>query len=449
MTTTALQPSKRRFSIAQLALLVPWVAIAIDAWKPIRDNSFLWHVRAGTLQAQAGEVLTEDPFSFTMAGADWLTQSWLVELLYGWLEGFSGLGFVPWMSLAVNIVTFFAIGLIAYRMSKSVTATVFVLVLSTLVLLSFMVPRPVIFSYALMVLVILAWDRPSLRWAVPFLIWLWASAHGSFAIGLAYIGLTLIMRKEWRALPTAFVAGAASLVTAHGIGVVEILLDFGEAREALALMSEWRRPTLDEPLVIAFAGGVVFIVIGAFLRRIEPKHLWILVPFLGLALSALRAVPPAWLGLVPLVSLSMYGLSIGSKGRMSNASAVVFLLVVFALPFLLADDAELDGERLPVEAAANLEPIRTFHDDRTGGYLIWSDWPEMPIYLDDRAELYLDRLEEFVAVRSGAIDWRPVFARDGIEQALLFADEPFAETLIDAGWQTTHEDETYVVLVPS
>ena len=448
MTMTAVQPSVRRFSIAQLALLVPWVAIAIDAWKPIRDNSFLWHVRAGTIQAQAGEVLSEDPFSFTMPGADWLTQSWLVELVYGWLEGFSGLGFVPWMSLAVNLVTFLGIGLIAYRLSRSVTATVFVLVLSTMVLLSFMVPRPVIFSYALFVLVILVWDRPSLRWAVPFLIWLWASAHGSFAIGLAYIGLTLLMRREWRALPSAFIAGGASLLTPHGIGVVEILMNFSQARDTLSLMSEWRRPTLDEPLVIAFAGGVVFVVIGAFLRRIEPRHLWILVPFLALGLTALRAVPPAWLGIVPLVSLSLYGLSIGSKGRMSNISASIFVLVVFALPFLLTDDGELDGERLPVDASAHLEPVRTFHDDRTGGFLIWSNWPEMDVYLDDRAELYVDRLQEFLAVRTGETEWRPIFDRDGIEQALLFADEPLTDTLIDSGWQLTYEDETYVVLRP-
>ena len=69
MIETAAAPKPRRYSIAQLALLVPWVALVIDAFAPIRDNSFLWHIRAGELQVEAGEVLTSDPFSFTMQGA--------------------------------------------------------------------------------------------------------------------------------------------------------------------------------------------------------------------------------------------------------------------------------------------------------------------------------------------------------------------------------------------
>ncbi|HSM46149.1 MAG TPA: hypothetical protein VK969_14135, partial [Acidimicrobiia bacterium] len=114
MTGAAAQ-SARRLSIAHLALLLPWIAVAIDAFRPIVDNSFLWHVRAGTVQLERGSVLTTDPFSFTLGGEPWRTQSWLVELLYGWAEGLSGLGFVPIMLLVVPTLTFLGIGLIAYR----------------------------------------------------------------------------------------------------------------------------------------------------------------------------------------------------------------------------------------------------------------------------------------------------------------------------------------------
>ena len=50
MTETASQASRRRFSLAHLVLILPWIALVIDAWAPIRDNSFLWHIRAGELQ---------------------------------------------------------------------------------------------------------------------------------------------------------------------------------------------------------------------------------------------------------------------------------------------------------------------------------------------------------------------------------------------------------------
>ena len=55
MSQTAAEPSPSRFSVAHLLLVVPWVALVIDAWAEIRDNSFLWHIRAGELQAEESE----------------------------------------------------------------------------------------------------------------------------------------------------------------------------------------------------------------------------------------------------------------------------------------------------------------------------------------------------------------------------------------------------------
>lgn len=447
MSETALRPSQRqRFSIAQLALAVPWVALVIGAWGPIGDNSFLWHIRAGTLQSELGEVLTRDPFSFTRGGAHWLTQSWLAELFYGLLERLTGLGFVPWLILIVGSLTFLGLGLLAYRTSQSVTATLFVLILSTMVLLSFTVPRPVIFSYLLFVLVVLVWDRPRSRWTLPFLFWLWASVHGSFIIGLVYIGLQFLVRREWRALPACLAAGLATLLTAHGLGTMQLLADFGSARDALSFMSEWRKPSLDVPAFVVLLGGLAVMVIGAARRLIEPRHLLLIVPFTALGLTSVRAIPPAWLGLVPLVALSMSGMKLGSSRRFSTMSAVIFGLAVLVMPFLLAKEAVLDEERLPVEASSALAELPTFHDDRAGGYLIWAHWPDRKVYLDDRAELYDLRIREFVEIRFEGRDWRPVFERDGIEQALLFSDERLADELRDEGWVTAYEDAEFVVL---
>lgn len=438
----------RRFSIAKLALIIPWVALVIDAWAPIQDNSFLWHVRAGTLQADLGRVLVTDPFSFTRAGARWFTQSWLAELLYGWAEGLSGLGFVPWMLLATTTLTFVGIGLIAFRHSRSVTATAYVLILSTLLLISFLVPRPVIFSFLLFVLVILAWERPGTRWALPFLFWIWASTHGSFAIGLAYIGLSLIMELEWKALGVVFVSGIATLLTAHGLGVVTILIDFAGAGDSLALLTEWRRPTLDSPVFLSFLGGVAFIVVGAYRRMIGARQLWLIVPFLVLGLSSLRALPPAWLGLLPVVALALSGVSLGSRGRLGRGPALIFGVAVLAMPFLLLGRPELENDRFPLEASLHLSDVPVFHDDRVGGFLIWAQWPERQVYLDDRAELYGQRIEEFVQVRNGEKDWRPVFERDEIGQALLARGEALVGKLEEAGWKTTFEDEDWVLLTP-
>lgn len=452
MGETAIQPSPRRYTLAHLLLVVPWVALVIDAWAPIRDNSFLWHIRAGELQWRRGQVLTEDPFSFTMLGEPWLTQSWLAELVYAAGEAWSGLGFVPPMMLALNLVSFAGLGLIAHRRSGSVAATALLLLLSTVLLVSFLVPRPVLFSFPLFTLVVLAWDRPQTRWALPLLFWIWASVHGSFAIGLAYVGLSLLAEREWRALPTAVVSGLATLLTAHGLGVITILAEFVEARPALALLSEWRRPDLVSLTFTPLLVGVSLIVLGAYRGKVHPRHLWLLVPFLLLAFSATRAVPPAWVGLVPLVALSLQGWGEGGgrsgEGRFSAPAAATYALAVLFVPFLLAAEGRIDDERFPVAALAHLGEGHTFHDDRVGGYLIWAEGPERLVYVDDRAELYGERLAEFVEVRDGLRDWEPVFERDGIEQALLRREEDLTSRLADAGWSKVYEDDRYVILRP-
>ncbi|MFQ5522468.1 MAG: hypothetical protein ACE5F5_02690, partial [Acidimicrobiia bacterium] len=366
----------RRYTIAHLALLLPWVALVIDAWAPIRDNSFLWHIRAGTLQLGLGRVLTEDPFSYTMAGSPWRTQSWLAELLYGWAEGVWGLGFVPVMMLILTSVTFLGLGLVAYRRSASVPATALLLLLSTVLLISFLVPRPVIFSFALFPMVILAWERPRIRWALPLLFWIWASVHGSFVIGLAYIGFTLLADRRWRLLPTAVVSGAVTLATAHGLGVLQMLLDFLAARDTLTLLSEWRRPEPLSVVFLPFAVGIGLLILGSWRRFIKPRHLIFAVPFLLLGLSSTRAVPPAWMALLPLVAASLSGLGQALRTNFSTVPAAVFAGVVILFPFLLAGDGMLDGERFPVAAVDELSGQRLFHDDRTGGYLIWAAWPE-------------------------------------------------------------------------
>ncbi|MEX0946687.1 MAG: hypothetical protein WD064_04920, partial [Acidimicrobiia bacterium] len=101
--------------MGHVAILLPLFAAVIAARLPVRDNSYLWHVRAGTLQIERGEVLTTDPFSFTAMGRPWRTQSWLADLLYGWADNLWSLETVTPLVLTGAIVLVGAIGLRVYR----------------------------------------------------------------------------------------------------------------------------------------------------------------------------------------------------------------------------------------------------------------------------------------------------------------------------------------------
>ncbi|HUG07784.1 MAG TPA: hypothetical protein VMP13_02610 [Acidimicrobiia bacterium] len=450
MSETAIEPSPQfRPSLFHIALAVPWIAVVVSAFQRIGDNSFLWHIRAGELQAVGGAVLTSDPFSFTAAGEAWRTQSWLVELLYAWLETRAGLSFTGWMVGVVSALTVVGLGLIAHRYSRSVPATSIVLLLSAVLLPQFLVPRPVLFSFLFFVLVILAWDHErGLRWSLPLLFWLWASVHGSFIVGLGYLALRVIKDREPQASQMVVVSGLATLMTAHGLGIFEILWDFVGARPYLALISEWQTPNLLEPRFLPMLLAVFLIVYGAARGRVDASQLWLFAPFFAFGVSAERAVVMGWIALLPMISLSLRGMSVKWAREFPKPVAVGFVGLIALLPMFLVEGTGLDDATLPVAAAGSLEAVRTFHDDFVGGYLIWLDGPQRRVYIDDRAELYQNRLREFLEVRAARTDWQPVFERNAIEQVLLRNGDALLRLLEAEGWRTVYRDEVYSIMRP-
>jgi hypothetical protein len=295
-------------------------------------------------------------------------------------------------------------------------------------------------------LVILSWDSKRLRWCVPFLFWIWAATHGGFLFGFAYVGLRILQSREWRSWNVVAISVGASLLTAHGLGVIEMLTSFLHNREYLALITEWRTPNLFEIDLIPFVVAIALIVFGATRGRLRAGDLWLLLPFLALALSSERAVGMAWVVFVPLMARALGGLQPRWSRGFDRRVAVAIVGLVLVLPVVLVDESVLDVERFPVAAADHLDRVPTFHGDVAGGFLIWSAWPEHQVFIDDRVELYGERLEEFVDIRLGDEDWRPVFERDGIVQALLEGDEPLVAELRDDGWSATYEDPSFVVL---
>jgi hypothetical protein len=437
---------RRRWSLPQLALLVPWVAVVIGAFQPVRDNSFLWHIRAGDLQVDSGAVLTRDPFSFTRFDEPWLTQSWLADVTYSWLHVRTDLLFTPWMLLILGLTTITLAAALIHRISKSVPATAILTFLTAVLLVPVMVPRPVIFTFPLLLLVVIGWENPKLRWTLPFVLWIWASVHGSFFIGLLYMFLRWIGARDWRAWPVGIVSGIATLLTAHGMGAAVTVITFLSLRDHLENMMEWQTPDLLSVVLFPFVIALFIVIAGAMKGRVRPNDYWVLVPFTVLALSANRGVFPAWLALLPLIARALGPLEWKLRGGFPTPVAAVFALVVVLMPIPFARRPDLDATRFPLSAESHLLDLRTFHDDGSGGYFIYSQKFAEGVYIDDRVELYRDMMEEFVEVRAGREDWRPVFDEWAIEQVLAPAEGPLHRLLVADGWREYFRDEQFVVL---
>jgi hypothetical protein len=411
------------------------------------DNSFLWHVTAGRIQNDAGAVLTSDPFSFTFGSQPWRTQAWLADIGYDVLDGWWGLGFVTPLVAVSALLVFGLVLLAAYRESRSVEATAVVGVLTAWLAAIFLNPRPVLFSYVLFALVVAGGGSRRARWALPLLIWVWASVHGSFVLGLGYIVLDGLRRRDRSALTLAVAGTVAATFTAHGVGVWQVLLEFAGSRESLALITEWRTPNLTGVELAPFLVGIVVLLVGAIRGRLRLADLWIVVPFLVFGLNATRSVFPAWIPLAPLVATSLVGLPQASRApRRWPLPIVLVAALLVVVPVVVPIEGGL-SERFPVAAATALDSERVFHDDVVGGYLIYRFDGARPVFVDDRAELFDgDFFRDVLATRSGTPAWRDVFSEWGIDQALIRAEDGLATVLRSEGWHETHADELFVVL---
>jgi hypothetical protein len=315
----------------------------------------------------------------------------------------------------------------------------------------FGVARPALLGAVLlaMVVAITHMERRPL-WMLPLLFWLWAAVHGTFAIGLGYLFLDALRRRSRKQVVAVVLSGLATALTAHGLGTWWILVQFWRSQGALDLISEWGPPDFGNPFTLPFLLVIVGLVVAGARNQLRPEHLWIAIPFLSFGLLAERNVWPAVIVLAPLAIRAWGGRpsrvrSPSSESVVANVAIAVMLVAVAVLG--LARGADLAEDRFPAAAAtAALDSSRVFAGSAVGGYLIYAEWPERRVFIDDRAELYGEEgFRRFVDLRKG-IDVESVFAELGIEQALAQTDWSIVEALRLSGWIPRYEDEHFVVL---
>jgi hypothetical protein len=349
----------------------------------------------------------------------------------------------------VALITMALVAVAVYSVVRDPVRTTLVLVVVAFASAPFMVPRPVIFSYALLAATVVILRRPRhLAWVLVPLFWVWAGVHASYALGLALVALEAFRIKSWRLFGVGVLAGLTTAFTAHGVGSWEFLLTFMESREALEYISEWAVPDFTDLFIAPFILVVAGIVVGALRGHIRPRDLIVIVPFLWLGLTQLRSVFPAIVVLAPFAASALTPnrprQAAEQGNRIANVALLGVLVLLAVLPF--SRDTGLRTDVLPPpEALEALEPGNVFHGERTGGLLIYAEYPGRFVYVDDRAELYgVPGFQEFAAVAGGE-GYEEVFGRYAIEQALVKVEWELASQLGAAGWRVEFQDENWAV----
>ena len=453
------------------------MVFALGGWRAglsrLSDNSFFWHLRTGRLILDHG-IPHADPYSFTAQGRHWLVQSWLAEAIYGAVDRVAGLFGIR----LLVAVTGALVATLTYRLVLRLNHDHLVAVGLTLAAIgsSFTLwsERPLFLG--LLAFVLLLWTvevpdgllgrRPLVT--VPILLWIWANVHGTFALGLLYLGLHVVGRwldgaPPWqgreRLLCLATALGVAAIpVNPFGPGLLLFPIRLLDRGEILRQVTEWRSPQPQSVQGAMFAVWVaVFIaclVIGR--RRVSRRDVLVALPFLLLAAWAERNI-----ALAPLLGVAVAARAVApatvrrDEGNALNRVVALALLALAAMWGVQAGrEPNLDLSRYPVAALRSvtgngLLGQRMITTDQWAGYVILEHWPQQQVFADDRFDMYpLDVLRDLFRFSDADPSWPDILDRRRIDVVLWPRRAPIVGLLAaDSRWERRYDDDLATVFV--
>jgi hypothetical protein len=250
-------------------------------------------------------------------------------------------------------------------------------------------------------------------------------------------------------------------------------------------IQEWASPDFHQFHLHPFIWMVLLIlaVVGLSRRRIDFTDLVLTSFFCYMALWAGRNI--ALFALVAAPVLMKYGAEairtlgeavracdvgqslLGELGRTQLApgpwlTALNWLILILVLslcaikvyqPLTLEVNLATQEEYLPVEAVqfihANNLPGLMFNSYNWGGYLIWHLYPDYPVFIDGRTDLYDDEfIRQYVKVTLARPGWREVLDQYSVNFILIESDSILVAFLEESDeWPCIYTDDMATIFI--
>lgn len=454
------------------------------------DGDTARHLRHGETILAQGDVIRNDPFSFTRPGERYVSFEYGAQVLLALAHRLAGLGGV--VALGATLAALAVALTLRFMLRRGVepAAAYIAAAVGAVLLATHWMARPHLFTFVLLALLLERLDRPKAPapLAILALFVLWANLHGGWVFGLALLGAWALGRlvDAWRTgRPEDWALARATLWSVPAAAIATVLTPYGPAAPLhlaahlndsalLRTAHEFRPPTFTDAGSIVFlllTIGIAFGFARAWPRTGLPTpHLIAIIGFTvggflarrNIPLVALTALPLAMLHLDPLLRRlpeppnlrrAFAGAAGGSWLPGALACGAVWLAAIVGDrggPTLLP--ARFDASVFPVEAVASLRAMgrtpRLFNEYTWGGYVLWAA-PGQRVFIDPGADFYGSALAlDYLRVWEGKPGWRGVLARFDVDAALVPAGSPLAQSLErEPGWTVHHADATAVLLL--
>lgn len=478
-----------RLSTRRLFAILLILAIFIISLRPIADPDFWWHLRTGQLIFETHQVPETDPFSSTVTGKPWIAHEWLSELfMYGLyrLGGFSLLIFI----FSVLITAGFL--LVYLRSPERPFVAGFALLLGALATAPTWGVRPQMISLFLTSLFLYLLDayqttrRVRFILPLPFITLLWVNLHAGYALGLGIVciyilgdGLELLthfLRKE-KPLPGRLVKAILWLIGILVVCLMAVVVNPNGPKlylypfETLTspsmqqFIQEWFSPDFHQGEWQPLAWMILALIGFGLLSRktSSPTKILLTLVFGYAALVSMRNVPLFAIAAVPVLSEQ-----IGSLVQIKTEQPLKSRILSWLNPLLLAlvilaagvrfvsvsaEQAKTEQAQFPFQAVnwilQNRPAGRLYNSYGWGGYLIWRLYPQYPVYIDGRADLYGDQfIYNYLSIYDAEPGWNDKLIAQKVGTILIEPSSPLANVLqMSTDWKVAFKDPSSLIFI--
>ncbi|MBE3119511.1 MAG: hypothetical protein IMZ50_12265 [Candidatus Atribacteria bacterium] len=474
-----------RLTIRQLFFILLFLGLFLMTLRPIADPDFWWHLRTGQLIVQTHAIPHTDPFSFTNSGKPWVAHEWLSELLMYGLYRLGSYGLLIFVFSLIITGTF----LLAYLRSPQESLPYvagFTLLLGAIATAPTWGARPQMISLFISSLFLYLLDRYRSEGKLQFLIPLplitlaWVNLHAGYFLGIAnmaiYIAGDLIdllkadlQKTESPDAPTlksiliqCAVLGVSILVTLANPNGLHILLYPFQTLTSQAMqqfIQEWFSPDFHKMEWQPLAWFILAIIGAGMLGKkpISPTKI-LLTLFFGYAgLRSMRHVPLFAIVTIPILSEQIGSLvrirsEVKTPSRLQKWIAPILLVcivlvVVLRFVQVVQGQSKSEAETFPKAAvdwiAENQPEGNLFNSYGWGGYIIWRLYPQYPVYIDGRADVYGDKfIYAYTDVYRARPGWEQALDTQAVRLVLVEPESGLASALRQSsGWEIVYEDQ--------
>jgi hypothetical protein len=453
--------------------------------RPIADPDFWWHLRTGQLISETGAIPKTDPYSSTVAGKEWIAHEWLSEYGLFLLYQVGGVGLLIFIFSLIITASF----LLIYLHSPGKPYAVgFSILLAALASAPTWGVRPQMLSLLMSAVFLFLLENfiEKRRWhwliPLPFLTMLWVNLHAGYF--LAFLMLAFFIFNEALALLRSRVQKhplvyrnlvtlciilvlclLASLCNPNSYRILLYPFETLTSDSMMEFIQEWFSPDFHQTEWIPLALLIILLIAAPLIsRRPVPILRVLMVSFFGYsALHSMRNVPFFALTAIPILAEQLSALVQNKEAsiriprvqRIANTMIVIAATLVVGLRFItvLANQPMAESKSYPKSAVdwiIDHEPEGIIYNTYGwGGYLIWRLYPDYPVYIDGRADVYGNEfIYDYLHIYHGQSGWETALSETGAGIILIEPTSGLANLIrLSPDWAIVYEDPLCILLI--